>query len=194
MMNELWIKIKDMNQLYVEEELVVGVETILFTCVSDNQEKYLVMTYDSYEGQYVIIKITNEKLLEMLQQKITIEQTFRQGEEILLTKWNEKLECLDYERYQSEEFPDEMLPEKGVYYTIKSQYILDYIKELSEKCYVDKRYTPQILVRETKKEIIDEYYVFENDKAKINSEYYCKENSLRDKCIYRKTVNQVYVA
>ena len=54
-----WNEISGIGKLYIEKELVVGVELVLFVCTVDENtdQRYLIMTYDSYEGIYVMRKI-----------------------------------------------------------------------------------------------------------------------------------------
>ena len=53
MPEEYWDEIRGIGKLYVEEELVVGIESVLFVCIDDKNNRYLVMTYDSYNGIYI---------------------------------------------------------------------------------------------------------------------------------------------
>ena len=55
MPEEYWDEIRGIGKLYVEEDLVVGIESVLFVCIDDKNNRYLVMTYDSYNGIYIYI-------------------------------------------------------------------------------------------------------------------------------------------
>ena len=46
MPEEYWDEIRGIGKLYVEEELAVGIEPVLFVCIDDKNNRYLVMTYD----------------------------------------------------------------------------------------------------------------------------------------------------
>ncbi|MDE6846218.1 MAG: hypothetical protein K2J99_10705, partial [Lachnospiraceae bacterium] len=64
--------------MYLENELVVGVETVLFVCIND-EGRWLFMTYDSGEGDYVFCKIEESTLLQMLNNEITMEEAYRKS-------------------------------------------------------------------------------------------------------------------
>ncbi|MBQ2982257.1 MAG: hypothetical protein IJD58_09100 [Lachnospiraceae bacterium] len=127
---EFWNEIKGIGELDVEMELLVGMEPVLFVCVSEDNPniKYLVMTYNSSKNTYVMRKITDKEILRMLDKEITMEETFRCGDEILKTYMME--DEIYVERYNPLEFDESMLPRKGATYNIRSQYILDYKKQL----------------------------------------------------------------
>lgn len=127
---EFWNEIEGIGELSIEMELLVGLEPVLFVCIlEDNpREKYLVMTYNSAKTTYVMRKITDKELLNMLDKKITMEEVFRSGKEILKIYMRE--EEIYVERYNPLDFDGSMLPRKGATYNIRSQYILDYKNEL----------------------------------------------------------------
>ncbi len=127
---EFWNEIEEIGTLNVEMELLVGLEPVLFVCVlEDNPNiKYLVMTYNSAKTTYVMRKIDDEELLLMLDKKVSMEETFRNGNEILKTYMLG--DDIYIERYNPLEFDGNMLPRKGATYNIHSQYILDYKEEL----------------------------------------------------------------
>ncbi len=132
---EYWEEIQDIGVLNMEMELVVGVEPVLFVCSLEGnpERKYLVMTYNSLKGKYVIREINNKEILLMLDNEITMEQTFRNGTEIILTYLEDGL--LKMQSYRSCDFDEAMLPKKGAYYNIHSRYILNYKKELKTQTF-----------------------------------------------------------
>lgn len=140
---ERWGCINGVGNIYIDEELVVGSETILFTCEDDMYNKYLFMTYDSYEGEYVYIKLKKAILIDMLEKRITIEKVYRDADKIYMTHGEDYMN-LEKREYESKEFPDDKLPEKNVYYTITSQYIMEYIDKLKTGTCSDTEYQPLI--------------------------------------------------
>lgn len=127
---EYWNEIEGIGILNIEMELLVGLEPVLFVCVLEDNpnEKYLVMTYNSTKSTYVMRKINDVELLCMLDKRVSMEETFRNGKEILMTY--EQDDCIYVERFNPREFSEDMLPKKGATYNIHSQYILDYKEEL----------------------------------------------------------------
>lgn len=135
---EFWEEVEKIGKLYVEEELVVGIEPVLQVCVDQQKyNRYLVMTYDSGEGEFVLCRIEAKALLDMLENRKTMEETFRAAGRIYMTSALEdgRLQAVSYE---ADKFPADRLPDKGAYYDISSEYI---------KRYVEKLRNPQDIVR-----------------------------------------------
>lgn len=131
MSEQYWDEINGLGKLYLEEELVVGTEPVLIVCTDENKNRYLIMTYDSCEGIYVYRKIDKTELLDMLENRVTMEQTFRRGNKIYQTYVAED-GTLDRQEYLAVDFPEEKLPDSGEYYEIDSAYIQKYIKDLRQ--------------------------------------------------------------
>lgn len=162
---EFWNEIEGIGTLNIEMELLVGLEPVLFVCVlEDNSNtKYLVMTYNSAKTIYVMRKIDDEELLLMLDKKVSMEETFRNGNEILKTYMGG--EDIFVERHNSLEFDGNMLPRKGATYNIHSQYILDYKEELRTP-----KYEKQFKYNDYEVEIID---YFTNSTVRIGNMIIC---------------------
>ena len=118
------ITINGLGNFYLEKELVD--ENLLFIC-KNNNTKYLVTAYNYDIDNYILCKITNETLLDMLTQKITMEQAFRKSDKIYETYIEDNSDTIYYKEYKSSKFNGSKLPNVGAYYKVASQYILDYI-------------------------------------------------------------------
>jgi len=128
----IWADIKGIGELTVEELLVVANEPILFSCRKEESwERYLVMTYDSDDFQYVIAPIYPHILADMLDNKIPMEQAFREYGKVYYTeiqKGSIVAKC-----YDSICFNAGLLPEKGVFFDLKLNYIDRYIGLLKKE-------------------------------------------------------------
>lgn len=148
MKREFWDEIKEIGKLYVEEELVVGIEPVLQVCVDEpGYNRYLVMTYDSGKGKYVLCRIDSRVLVDMLENKRTMEETFRAAGRIYMTHALTD-DLLQAAAYEADEFPADMLPDKGAYYDISSEYVQRYVERLKNsqdivKIVIDKCKTIQ---------------------------------------------------
>lgn len=132
MLKEYWDEIEGIGKMYMENELVVGVETVLFVCIND-EGRWLFMTYDSAEGDYVFCKIEENTLVQMLNNEITMEEAYRKSGYIGETFIDEEGK-MRFDKYEAGSFCGERLPNKGAYYDIKSEYISQYIRELQRYC------------------------------------------------------------
>jgi hypothetical protein len=116
------------GKLEIEEEFIVVDEPVLFAAVSEDNKRYLVMAYDSAMCEFILVRISNKDLIDMLQNKITMEQTFRKQNEIIETHYEDgHIKCY---KYNSSKFSGDKLPRKGEYYELEYQYINDYIAKL----------------------------------------------------------------
>ena len=127
-----WNKVENIGILYEDRELVVGIEPVLFTCLSERGEHYLFMTYDSMECDYVFVKLNVSQLVAMLKNRMTMEKTFRSASAICETYLDEE-EVIRYKEYSPEEFSASKLPERGEYFELSSNYIRDYIHKLKSE-------------------------------------------------------------
>lgn len=156
MKKELWGTMKGLGNLYLEEELVVGVETILFVCMDDSDKRYLFMTYDSYEGVYIYVQVSDENLIAMLKGQKPIEMIYRESSSIYKTSWGE--ESYISKKYDASTFEPDLLPPKDLVYSIKSEYIQDYIKKLQNLHILDDAYIPCARHENSLKKLRDDSY------------------------------------
>ena len=124
------ITINGLGSFSLEKELVY--DLLLFTC-KNNNTKYLVTAYNYDLDNYILCKIENKTLLDMLTQKITMEQAFRKSDKIYETYIEDNSDTIYYKEYKSSEFDARKLPNVGAYYKVASQYILDYINFIKEE-------------------------------------------------------------
>lgn len=118
---EKWYYAKDIGQLYIEQVLVHGDEPVLFVCVDDENQRYLCMAYEPEMLKFVMIKISTKQLLDMLENKVSMEQTFRSAEKIITTEENADLNSdidLILAANDSKTFPADRLPKPGAYYNL----------------------------------------------------------------------------
>ena len=129
--NEIWNKIEGIGNLVIEELLVVGDEPVLFVCTDQKSvDRYLIMTYDSYESVYVISRLSPHIICDMLENKITMDEAFRSASEIVMTK--EMNGVIVAEKYDPFLFDEKLLPQKGAFFELNFDYIKRYISVLKK--------------------------------------------------------------
>lgn len=128
-MKKLWYKFDGLGQLYRQVDLVVGNDSVLFVCVDEYDNKYLVMTYNPYMLEYVFVRVRDTDLVNMLENRITMEQVYRNADIIYLSRDAENEE-LKVETYNSKSFSADMLPVAGKYYELQIDYVDRYVHEL----------------------------------------------------------------
>lgn len=117
---EYWDTIEGIGDLFVENVLVYGNEPVLFVCVSRNGQRYLFMAYNSYVSKYVFAELSEESLSDMLHNRCSIEQTFRNAGQICCTHENEEGNLV-YDVHNSLQFDAEKLPEVGMMLVLYKQ-------------------------------------------------------------------------
>ena len=101
----------------------------MFVCVDEYDNKYLVMTYNPYMLEYVFIRVRDTDLVNMLENRITMEQVYRNADIIYLSRDSENEE-LEVETYTPKSFSADMLPVAGRYYELQIDYVDRYVDEL----------------------------------------------------------------
>ncbi len=133
---ENWYYAKDIGQLYIEQVLVHGDEPVLFVCVDDKNQRYLCMAYESEMLKFVMIKISTNQLLDMLENKVSMDQTFRSAEKIITTEENADLNSdidLILTANDPKAFPADHLPKPGAYYNLNFGWVKDYMAQLKNE-------------------------------------------------------------
>lgn len=125
-----WYKTDLLGQLYVENVIVEGNEPVLFTCFDTTQQRYLIEMLDSYIGKYLIVPIQTNDLLDMLQDKITLEETFRKQSIAYFTAFNDDFDLV-LEAVENSKIPSDSLPASGEYLELATLKIKEYIRQLS---------------------------------------------------------------
>lgn len=142
-----WLNAEGIGQLYIEEVLVYGDFPVLFVCIDDNKQRYLCMAFDPFESQFVIIRISTEKLIDMLENRISMEQTFRDADEIITTEDSESSDNnadIVLTANDSSTFPADHLPVVGECYDLPSEWLNTYLTQLKQElnaAAVDVRYS-----------------------------------------------------
>lgn len=133
---EKWYSAKETGKLYIEQVLVHGDEPVLFVCINDNGQRYLCMAYEPQMLRFVMIKITADELLNMLENRVSMEKTFRSADLIFTTDENEKMDSdvdLLITANNPATFPSDHLPEPDAYYNLSFDWVNDYIALLKNE-------------------------------------------------------------
>lgn len=130
-MNNKWY-LKNVGEICEEIILVYGNEPVLFVCQDHYGARYLFETISYYDGKFVACRISNNELLKLLNNKITMYDVFHFSQELLVTFFDDDY-ALEAEIKYSEDIPDAMFPRKGVYFGLSSELINGYIHKLEKE-------------------------------------------------------------
>ena len=79
--------------------------------------------------EYVFVRVRDTDLVNMLENRITMEQVYRNADIIYLSRDSENEE-LKVETYNPKSFSADMLPVAGRYYELQIDYVDRYVHEL----------------------------------------------------------------
>ena len=111
-----WYQVDKIGKLYEETVLVQADEPVLFVCMDEEKNRYLIEAVDGFDGEFVISRIEDNVLNEMLNNKITMYDAFKRSEKLLHTSFDEEYN-LKSKVYLNDEIPNEFLPRKNAYFT-----------------------------------------------------------------------------
>lgn len=126
-----WIAAENIGQLMYEKVLVQFDIPLLFTCLDEDKNRYLTVYSNEETGEYIAARITDAKLLNMLQNIETMYDTFRDADKIALIRYIPDKNEYVWSNTDQEHVYDEMLPDKGEYFGLRNEKIRNFAAELS---------------------------------------------------------------
>lgn len=119
------------EKLYCEQILIFCDLPLLFICVDEKENHYIVLCSDSENLDYIISKVSVFEILNLLNKKITMREIFVQSSEKWRIKTAELKENDLIEKVNS--FSDSELPDENVYFEIFDEKLFEYKKNLTLK-------------------------------------------------------------
>lgn len=164
-MGKEWIKTKETGQLYLEKVIVSFDIPILFVCNDFENRKYLCLNVADETCTTVIAETDNKMLLNMLQDKVTMEYVFRNAlnNRIMIAEYDNINKKIITKVENAKEISGDLLPEKEAFLELSNKTILEYISFLDKQLVrvgIEKFSDTKIVtVRQVK---FDEYFSSEN--------------------------------
>jgi hypothetical protein len=106
------------HYLYREQNLIECEIPILFVCIDDVDNRYLVLNLDFEMDEYLVAKVTKTDLTDMLESKITIRKPFENSESIYLIRAGESLEKDIIVKKDFSDINEEDLPRENLHFII----------------------------------------------------------------------------
>lgn len=132
--NNVLFKIKE-HVLYRDITLIELDVPLLFVCIDENKNRYLVLCVDVDDGRSLVVPITADKLIQMLNGQITMKNPFETSDIIysIITATN----YIDDNVIEmaTNKIADEDLPKDGAFFNLKlhddlKSYVLSIQNEL----------------------------------------------------------------
>ena len=101
-------------------------------CRNNNEECFLCFNIDDERVMFILCKIDNDTLIDLLKKKITMYDVFRENKskEVMLTCLSKEDENLYMRKYKTNEISDDILPEKEKYLECDEMKFSEYVKYL----------------------------------------------------------------
>lgn len=117
-MGKEWIKAKETGPLFLERVLVCFDIPILFVCNDFENRKYLCLNIDDEIGTTIIAETDNKMLINMLQDKVTIEYVFRNAlnDRIMVAEYDSINQKIITRVENAKEISGDLLPEKEAFF------------------------------------------------------------------------------
>lgn len=131
MKGKLCFVIKDYN-LYLEQMLVELDFPILYTCIDEQKQRYLVLCVDFETGEYIITQIDDNHLFGMLNRKITMRDIFLFKRYIYFVTLGDSFKEDIVELKSPRELKEEQLPVKGALFQVCNVETIKYIEEIKK--------------------------------------------------------------
>lgn len=132
MSKELAFILED-RKLYIEKNIVIINIPLFFTCVDDDDQKYLVLCFDDENLKYLIAKTTNVDLIKMLNSETNLREPFKNSIKLWIVESGFDIKDDKVQPIKYHCIPTEFLPKKGAFLDLKNSSIEEYIKELENE-------------------------------------------------------------
>lgn len=128
-----WITVEPLGQLHYEQILVTFEIPELFVCADAKQRRYLAVLLDEDCDAYLLVRTTPDILLQMLGEKITMEQAFRSAPDATAYYIDFHADEKSYSliRKPIQDVLPEDLPDVGIFFTLHNPSLDRYREALS---------------------------------------------------------------
>ena len=116
--NKILFKINN-HMLYNDVKLIDLDVPVLFVCIDESQNRYLVLCVDPDDCYYLVVPITSHKLIQMLNGQITMRNPFETSDVIYSIITAPDYINDDITEKSPKEIDDEDLPRDGAYFNLK---------------------------------------------------------------------------
>lgn len=116
--NKVLFKINN-HMLYNDVKLIDLDVPVLFVCIDESQNRYLVLCVDPDDCYYLVVPITSHKLIQMLNGQITMRNPFETSDVIYSIITAPDYINDDITEKLPKEIDDEDLPRDGAYFNLK---------------------------------------------------------------------------
>lgn len=114
------------KKLYSEKTLVYYDLPLMFVCHDDSNNKYLALCTDSEELTYIVATTSVENIIDMLEQKVSMDKVFIEGQRKWRIKAGEQEDFIN----PVTDFDESELPAKDALFSLVEESNKEYLKQL----------------------------------------------------------------
>ena len=131
--NPYFTNVPNIGNLDLEEILVEDDIPVFFTLISENKQRYISVCCEIYgEQRWIIAPVSNDRLIELLTNKLSIRDIFLNNEGYIIVHWSKDNPTLRYETVDPHEPPEDDLPLNEMLDTEKDEFS-EYITEIQKE-------------------------------------------------------------
>lgn len=134
-MGKEWVKVKKIGQLYLEKILVHFDVPVLFVCTDFENRRYLCMNIDDETGKTIIALTSKKYLIDMLENKITMDYVFKKtlDNKITIVEYDKKKKEVITSIMNVNDTPKEFFPKKDEYFELYNKTLEEYLSFLKKQ-------------------------------------------------------------
>ncbi len=121
------------EELYIEQILVELDYPILYTCVNKYNCRYLVLCIDGDDLEYLVVNVSNDSLIKMLNKEIPMREVFLESTEAYLISPSEDYTKDTIKEVKTTELNDDYLPVENALFEIESDSLNQYVDKIKEE-------------------------------------------------------------
>lgn len=110
-----WSNVDKLGPLFLKVTLFKDWKNNTYICEDKLNNKYLIRTLKETQGRYLIAKLEKKEFLDLLNNKTTMEQTFRNARKVFLTKYDLDKDSLNIRQKDPLKINKKHLPNPSVF-------------------------------------------------------------------------------
>lgn len=169
-MNKEVCFIIEKNKLFLDKTIVVFDVPLLFTCIDDNKNRYIVLCIDSDNFEYLVAKTNNKSIINMLKSYSTMRSPFENSSQIWIVKGMDDIDEDIVDKINYFSIAEKDLPKKGAYLNYTNSELKNYIEVLENE--TNKIYSINVI-----RQLLTIHELYRK-KIQFEGEYFLKNRKL----------------
>lgn len=113
--NDFWSKVEIIGNLYKNALIIKDWKNDTYIYRDDKNIKYLIRTIDNVKGIYIIAQLDFLQLSDMIEDKLTLEESFRAAKNLYISSYNIAEDSLNLKKRDPLKISKKYLPKPGIF-------------------------------------------------------------------------------